>query len=290
MKKDYMTQLERAARWRLPRQEAEDVIADYRDIVGDEELRRGLGKPRDVIAPLTPQKTYRVWLAVFIALAACALLPALGPLPGMWRLWYLCREVFFCVIPLDLYNNLDEYYLHLCLGTVLPFLGMIGALVWFRWKGEWKAARLPKALWALLAAAAVWIAALLAVNWFWMRDPIAFSEMWGEMPLYVLWVRIGPPGFTVPRSFHTLLGALEWGGFAMALLSVFALVKARTQDRRWAAVYILALTAVLLSGETLALVNNMEISGAAPNWWVPTLWAWAVYAGVGCAGAGAALC
>ena len=34
MKKDYMTRLERAARWRLSREEAEDVIADYRDIVG----------------------------------------------------------------------------------------------------------------------------------------------------------------------------------------------------------------------------------------------------------------
>ena len=35
MKKDYMTRLERAARWRLPPQEAEDVIADYREMVGD---------------------------------------------------------------------------------------------------------------------------------------------------------------------------------------------------------------------------------------------------------------
>ena len=35
MKKDYMTRLERAVRWRLPPQEAEDVIADYREIVGN---------------------------------------------------------------------------------------------------------------------------------------------------------------------------------------------------------------------------------------------------------------
>lgn len=284
MKKDYMTQLERAARWRLPQEEAEDVIADYRDIVGDEELRRNLGKPRDVIAPLIPQKAYRIWLAVFTALAACALLPALSAMPGMWHLWYLFRRLTFCVLPLDVYN------LSISPATVLPFLGMAGALVWFRWKGGAKRGRLSPAAPALLAAAGVWSVAVLAADWFWMRDPIAFSDMWGQMPLYILGVRFGPPGYTVSRSCHILLGALEWGGFAMALLSVFALVKARTRDRRWAAVYILALTAVLLSADTLALLNNMEISVTAPDWWVPTLRAWAVYAGVGFVGAGAALC
>ena len=285
MKKDYMTRLERAARWRLPREEAEDVIADYRDIVGDEELRRNLGKPRDVIAPLTPQRAYRVWLAVFAALAACALLPALGSLPGMWPVWDFCygRRVF--LLSLD-----PGYFLSVGLGTVLPFLGMAGALVWFRWKGGAKRGRLSPAVPALLAAAGVWTVAVLASDWFWMRDFVGFSNMWGQMPLYFLGVRIGPPGHTVSRSFHILLGALEWGGFAMALLSVFALVKARTRDRRWAAVYILALTAVLLSADTLALLNNMAMEGAGPDWWVPTLRAWAVYAGVGFVGAGAALC
>ena len=43
-----MARLEQAARWRLPPEEAEDVIADYRDIVGspprsEEELRREVG-------------------------------------------------------------------------------------------------------------------------------------------------------------------------------------------------------------------------------------------------------
>ena len=132
--------------------------------------------------------------------------------------------------------------------------------------------------------------AVLAADWFWMRDPIAFSDMWGQMPLYILGVRIGPPDYTVSRSFHILAEALEWGGFAMALLSVLALVKARTRDRRWAAVYILALTAVLLSAESLALVSNMEISESGFEWLAPILRVWMVYAGVGFVGAGAALC
>ena len=35
LKKDYMAGLEGWARWMLPRREADDVLGDYRDIVGD---------------------------------------------------------------------------------------------------------------------------------------------------------------------------------------------------------------------------------------------------------------
>ena len=88
MKKDYMARLEQAARWRLPREEAEDVIADYRDIVGapprsEEELRREVGDPEQVVRLLVqPPKAYYAWLAVFAALAACLLAAALAPLPA----------------------------------------------------------------------------------------------------------------------------------------------------------------------------------------------------------------
>lgn len=285
MKQKYMASLTRWARWTLPPREAEDVIADYQDIVDDEELFHNLSKPRQAVRTLAQTKPYRIWLAVFAVLAACALLPALATLPGMWPVWELLHRLRIDLLSLD-----PERRLSIGLGTVLPFLGMAGALVWFRRKG-WKGLGRPSpALIALLAAAAACTVAILAVNWSWMRDPTAFSEAWGEMPLYVLWFRIGPPGYTVSRSAHIFVEALEWSGFAMALLSVFALVKARTQDRRWAAVYILTLTAVLLSAETLALFNSMELIETAPGWYLPTLRVWAVYAGVGVVGAGVALC
>ena len=84
MKKDYMARLEQAARWRLPPEEAEDVIADYRDIVGspprsEEELHREVGDPEQVVRLLVqPPKAYYAWLAVFAALAACLLAAALA--------------------------------------------------------------------------------------------------------------------------------------------------------------------------------------------------------------------
>lgn len=271
MKKDYMTRLEGWARWMLPPSEAEDVIADYRDIVADSELCRDLGKPREVIAPLAEKKAYCIWLAVFALLAACALLPGLSPLPGMAELWiFLCNNRIFDV--------------HL--GDILPLAGMAAALVWFRWKGQ-KLKRLPRAVPILLAVAAVWSAGVLAVDWLWLNDPMGFAEMWGEMePL----IAIGPMGYSVYRSVYLLNLALEWGGFAMALLAVFALVRARTGDRRWIAVYMLALTAVLLSWQTLSFMHNMSLDGIGPDWWMADFQLWVAWAAVGAVGTGAALC
>lgn len=271
MKKDYMTRLEGWARWMLPPQEAEDVIADYRDIVADSELCRDLGKPREVIAPLITKKAYRVWLGVFTLLAACALLPGLSPLPGMVELWiFLCNSRIF------------EVYL----GDVLPLVGMAAALIWFRWRGR-KLGRLPRAVPILLAVAAAWSVGVLAADWVWLNDPLGFAGMWGEMePL----IAIGPMGHSVYRSVYLLNLALEWGGFAMALLAVFALVRARTGDRRWIAVYTLALTAVLLSWQTLSFMRNMSLDGVGPDWWMADFQLWVVWAAAGAAGTGVALC
>lgn len=50
MKKDYFTQLTRAARWLLPPEEAREVLAEYRDILDAAQRRRepppGPGRPR----------------------------------------------------------------------------------------------------------------------------------------------------------------------------------------------------------------------------------------------------
>lgn len=273
MKTNYMTRLERWARWMLPQSEAEDVIADYRDIAADPEMLRGLDKPRKVIRPLADTKSYRVWLAVFALMAVCALLLALSPLPGGERLWMFL-------------SNRYPFTLMKRLGNVFPPLGMAAALVWFRWKGQ-KLERLPRAVPILLAVAAAWIAAMLVVGWFFLNDPIAFAQMWGEVPVRELW---RPLGWTRPLTLMLFSNALMWGGFAMALLAVFALVKARMGDRRWAAVYILALTAVLLSWQMLSFMNIMSLDMAGPGWWLPRFRIWAVCSAAGAVGAGVALC
>lgn len=103
-------------------------------------------------------------------------------------------------------------------------------------------------------------------------------------------VRIGPPDYTVSRSVHMLQTALEYGGFVMALIGEFGLVKARLEDRRWIAVYVLGMAAMLVCMSTLALMTSMELPDLSAAWWVPYLQTWLVYAGIGVVGAGAALC
>lgn len=276
MKHNYLARLERWARWMLPRAEAEDVVDDYRDIVGDpprseEDLLRDLGKPRSVIRPLTQKKPYYTWLAAFAVMAACALLPGLSPLPGGNRLW-----VFLS----------NRYILNVfCLGGVLPLLGMVTALVWFRRKGQ-KLERLPGAVPILLAVPVIWIAGVLATDWLWLNDPMGFSALLGEVPVRVLWFNLG---YTRPLTVLLLIDSLTWGGcFAMTLLAVYALVKARTGDRRWTAVYIAALTAVLLSWQALSYMSSLEVSFL--DWPVAYFHRWVPCAAIGLVGTGVALC
>ena len=284
MKKDYMTRLERTARWWLPRQEAQDVIADYRDIVGspprpERELLRDLGKPREVVMQLAQPKVYLRWLAVFTVLSACILIPGLSPFGPFWFIWDKCfagphdPNFAFPGGPAGHY------------GPVLALLGAIVALIWSRRQQREEGPR-PKAILVFLALLLAWIGAALLLFWTWARDPVTFSEVWGEMPSW-----IGPDRM-VSRSVQTLLSTLEYGGIAMALIGESGLVRARTKDRRWVAVYLLGLAAMLISMESLALLVSMQTpeSTLQASWWHPHMQYYLAITVAGLAGAGVSLC
>ena len=121
MKRNYLSRLSRAARWYLPPAEAAEVLEDYREIVegrSGEELRRDLGTPRAAMRQLAQPKAYRRWLAVFLVLSACVLLPAAGVVRS--ELSWL-----FGLFLNDLMQTPRYAEMLLPLGTVL-------ALVWFR--------------------------------------------------------------------------------------------------------------------------------------------------------------
>lgn len=277
-RQSWLDRFSRAALWRLEAKEAGEVIADYREIVGDpprseEELARDLGKPLDAVKPLTDQKAYRIWLAVFAALALCLALPGLSPLPGGFSLWHWLFEnrPFGCQ-----------------LGAVLALLGAAGAAVWFRWKGR-KGEKLPRGIPILLAILLVWLALVLGAAWAWLHDPLGFAEMWDEAPARVLWWELG---WSVYRSVALLGDALTWiGGLGMTVIGIFALVKARTEDRRWTAVYVLALTAMLVSLEQMALMGSMDLT-TGTDWAAvsPCFYNWVWLAAAGLVGTGVALC
>lgn len=267
VKKDYMTRLEGWARWMLPPQEAEDVVADYRDIVADEQMRRELGRPRDAIRPLVQKRPYYTWLAVFAVMALCVLL--LGHSGAGVLSWEIYR---LCVSP----NHL---------GPAFALLGAGLALFWFRRQAEKTKAPLPKGLILALTLLLVWIGLVFLFHWALLRDMDGFIAMWGETEYL-----IGPPGRTVPRSVYLSQCAICYLPFITCFLALYWLVKARVGDRRWAAAYILALAAMLVSLETLALLTSMEVSQPYEVGLRANLLKCAVITAAGAAGAGVALC
>ena len=239
MKKDYMTRLEGWARWMLPRQEAEDVIADYRDIVSDPELLRDLGKPHSVVKPLAQSRQYRAWLVVFAVMAVCILAPGISP----------------TVIGAPLWIYLFDGWVNHPYGAYLAVSGIVLTLVWFHWQGH-KAKRLPKAIPILLAVFLVCIGAVLLFCWVCAQDFDAFTKMWGTMKTW-----IGPyRDVEVSSSFYLLQIAMCYGSFILALLGTYGLVKARMEDRRWAAVYVLAATAMLTALLVVDWTGRMDVS------------------------------
>ena len=284
MKKDYMTRLERAARWRLPRREADDVIADYRDIVADPEMARDLGSPRSVIRPLAGRKAYYTWLAVFAVMAACILIPGASPHAPFYWLWDACFAGPYG-------GGWGWFHTFSHWGPILAGIGFAVSLVWFRRTGR-KEGRLPRAVIILAAVLLVWTGALLLVEWAAFRDPQSFINLLGKVPLTYFGFPIGPNGGTpVPLSTELLTDASQYGGTAVAFLGVYALVKARTGDRRWAAVYCLAMAVMLVSMESLAVITSMDPNAfSTDNWWHAQMGYHLVILAVGAAGTGVALC
>lgn len=257
MKKSYMDRLARWALWRLPREEAESVIADYQDITNDppgskEELVRRLGKPQDVIELLTDSRPYTIWLGVFLLLSLCALAPCFSD------------------------DNSSVWVHHFDLiGYTLSVLGTLGVLLWFRRYGK-KEQQLPKALPIVLAVLGIWCGGVVLFNWLWMRDPLGYVQATEWLEPY-----IGSVTMVITTGFRL-------GSIAAALAGVWGLVKARTGDRRWIAVYIMALAAVLLMIGSLLLMRTL--SDIRDGWYWPYLWRYIIIFIAGLLGMGVALC
>jgi hypothetical protein len=94
-KQTYLKKFSLAARWYLPRQEASEVIADYKTMLSertepDVDLVAELGKPSQAVRLLREKRAYARWLTAFILMALCLLaqevwlLTARFPRPTYW--------------------------------------------------------------------------------------------------------------------------------------------------------------------------------------------------------------
>lgn len=271
MERDYLLRLSRAARWCLPPAEAAEVLEDYREIIADrsvEELRRDLGSPWSAARQLAQPGAYRRWLAVFTVLAACLLLPGVLPVLSVLSGMAIFRFQAYGVDWL-------WWFLGLC-DTIVPLRGgffVAGtalALVWFRrGSGEGRSRNLPKGVVPLLALLLVGMAFEWVIVW------VTLAMIWPGMPSEIV--------IALPL-------AITLDMFTMGIIGMFALVKARMADRRWRAVYILALTGSILGLSIFAFWTRMDVSFSGTSWQTPILLRYIAITALGLIGTGGSLC
>lgn len=226
----YLKQFSRAARWRLPPREAEETIADYRELVCQPERDEGrlteeLGSPVQAARLLTDEKTYRRWLAVFAVLAFGLLLQAKWIWTGL---------------------GVEFNGLRMCWNPVLVMVvDLLLSLYWFRRHGQ-KNGPLSR---LLPVALAVVCAVGCGILWrFWQLSGVdVFEELPGG-------------AYRIQRHMYWLVTAMMWMGVLIALAGLTALIQAKCRDRRWLALYILCLTMGAILGFVTFVMHRMDLS------------------------------
>ena len=273
MRGNYLAKLSRAARWYLPPAEAAEVLEDYREFIeqrprSEEELRRDLGSPWSAARQLVQPKAYQRWVTVFAVLAACILLPAVLPLLSELSGIVIFRFHTYGV-------DLLWWFISLC-DKVIPFrgglllTGMALALAWFRrGNGEERRWNLPKGMVPLLALLLAGMAFEWVIAW------VTLAMIWPGMPSEIV--------IALPL-------AMTLDMFSMGIIGMFALVKARMADRRWRAVYILALAGSILGLSIFAFWTRMDVSFSDTGWQTSLLLRYIAITALGLVGMGGSLC
>lgn len=237
-REQYLKKFSRAVRWRLPPQESEDTISDYRELIFQEErdesrLVEELGEPVQAAHLLTDVKTYRRWLKVFAVLAVGLFLLAKWAWTGM-----AATTGFFS------YSNV--WY-----PVWVMVVGMLLSLYWFRRHGQ-KNGPLSKRLAAALMAVLVLGAAVIILTWY-IFDPVTLEGLARE---------VGEGTVEYIRPWWVILERelLIEGGVACAVTALAGLVLAKCYDRRWLALYLLCLTLAAMFGFLEFHMLSMDIS------------------------------
>ena len=263
-REQYLKKFSRAARWRLPPQESEEAIADYREMVYQEEreeskLVEELGDPVQAAHLLTDVKTYRRWLAVFAVLA--------------FGLFLMARWCFTGRSQFDYVFGKRQYWYPVWVLMV----GMALSLYWFRRHGQKNgplSRRLALALVVVLAVGAV------IMGWTWYVTG----------PDFLARLAVEPNKDSLHRLAWTLGDLLMYGGTLCALVAFAGLVLAKCRDRRWLAVYALALTVAVLCAIVTFWLRSMSLDWGADelrSYFFPRM----VLVGIaGLMGTGVALC
>ena len=262
-KEQYLKKFSRAVRWRLPPQESEDAIADYRELIfqperDEEKLVEELGTPAQAAHLITDVKTYRRWLAVFAVLAYGLFLLAKWAWMGGSRFYF---------------SFADQWWYPVWVMAV----GLVLSLYWFRRHGQ-KNGAISK--WLVLALAVVLVFGVGTMGWNWYVLSPEFLEFYSETYPHVI-----PWQIILQRELVTE------GGWVCALIALAGLVLAKCYDRRWLALYVFSVTVAALCGFILLHMHRMDMSYAISSSIQAYLFARLIPIGaVGLIGTGVALC
>lgn len=218
-REQYLKKFSRAARWRLPPQESEEAIADYRELIFREErdeskLVEELGEPVQAAHLLTDVQTYRRWLKIFAVLA--------------FGLFLLAKWAFMAHSSIH-FSFADQWWYPVWVMAV----GLVLSLYWFRRHGQ-KNGPLSKRL--VLTLAVVLIAGCVVMYGIW------------DVTGAVMYEQVSEHRWRLLQQVHLVLTAMMYVGTLSALAAFAGLVLAKCYDRRWLAVYILGVTVAAMIG------------------------------------------
>ena len=231
-KEKYLKKFSRAVRWRLPPQESEEAIADYRELIFQEErdeskLVEELGEPVQAAHLLTDVKSYRRWLAVFTVLAYGLFLLAKWAWMG-WSWFY--------------FSFADQWWYPVWVMTV----GLVLSLYWFRRHGQ-KNGAISK--WLVLTLVVVLVFGVGTMGWNWYVFDSSFLDGYKEIYPHV-----------IPWQIILQRELIINGGAVCTLIALAGLILAKSYDRRWLALYTLALTVAAVCCFIGFFCRSMDLS------------------------------
>ncbi len=217
--KQYLEKFSRSARWRLPPREAEEAIADYRELIFQERreesrLVKELGEPVQAAHLLTDVRAYRRWLAVFGVLAFGLFLLAKWCFTGRSSIYFVYYDPWWYPV------------------WVLA-VGLALSLYWFRRHGQ-KNGPLSKRL--VLALAVVLIAGCGVMYGIW------------DVTGAVIYEQVSEHRSGLIEQVRLVITAMMYVGTLSAAAALAGLVLAKCNDRRWLALYILGVTVAAMIG------------------------------------------
>lgn len=222
-KKVYLSRFSKLVRWRLPADEAEEVIDDYTELLtsypeGGTALVKALGDPEVAVKLLGITGEYACWMTTF-SVICISLLYFLFELLGGLSLYYIGRI---------------NYFFHL--DSVLFYLSM-GLIILWKWKSPKRKGRCPGLLPTILGM--LFPAAMLAASW-------GF--------LYYLYTI----DFSIDWPYPIFKSALYLAGFISFAAALAGLIQYRIRDRRWLIVTAMAVTILFVSMELFLLISSLD--------------------------------